>query len=225
MVSDTKSPRVSVICPARGRPEYLRSAVDSLLSRAAHPEQVELLFRFDEDDPSLAQEIDACFAIDPCDRTVISVGPRHGYVGLYRYYNELSAMARGEWLLLWNDDTTMVTDGWDDLLLEGPQNTVQFLRVDSKPEADPTFPATHRGVYEAMGHLSLNAHCDAWISDVSWWAGCQVLRNDIVFHHHLLADETAQGRVDDMPRFKGPEQVAVRAIDIERVKALHGGKL
>lgn len=215
-------PIVSALYPARGRPYALHRSTRSLLDLAAHPERVELLFAFDADDPQLASEMGIVASLGaryPASRLVTVIGARRGYARLHEYFNELAALSRGAWLLHWNDDTDMVTPGWDDLLFTAPPVSVQLLRRDVCATADPTFPATGRPVYEAMGHLSLNAHCDAWVSDVSWWAGCQVLRNDIVFTHHCMADQTARERVDDMPRFKGPEQTAERARDIERVKA------
>lgn len=213
---------VSALYPARGRPYALRRSALAFLTLAARPERVELLFRFDADDPHLQAEMGALSSVArefPRSRVVVIVGERFGYVRLYEYFNELATISRGAWLLQWNDDTHILTPRWDELLFEAPPVSVQLLRRDVCETADPTFPATGRPVYEAMGHISLNAHCDAWVSDVSWWAKCQVLRNDIVFHHDCLADQTAGERVDDMDRFKGPEQTALRAVDIERVKA------
>ena len=213
---------VSVLYPARGRPYALHRSAAASLDRAARPDRVELLFRFDADDPQLASEMGVIASLArryPHSRLLAITGERHGYVGLHDYFNELAAVSRGAWLLQWNDDTDILTPAWDDLLFQAPPVSVQLLRRDVCATADPTFPATGRPVYEAMGHISLNGHCDAWVSDVSWWAGCQVIRNDIVFAHHCMADQTARDRVDDMDRFKGAEQTAVRAGDIERVKA------
>lgn len=210
---------ISVLIPTRGRPENLRASIDSCYALAAHPERVEVIVGADLDDPCLPEIVDIASEYD----AVLWVSDvRYGYPRLHEYFNGLARRARGAWLIHWNDDSEMRTRGWDDLLCDAPPVAVQFLRIDERPTADPTFPVTSRAVYEAMGHLSLNAHCDAWISDVSWWAGCQVQRDDIVIKHHLLADQTARERTDEMTPFKGPEQTALRAKDIAAVKALLG---
>jgi hypothetical protein len=43
-------------------------------------------------------------------------GPRigKGYDSLHEYYNELASKATGDWLMLWNDDAVMETEGWDE---------------------------------------------------------------------------------------------------------------
>lgn len=210
---------ISILIPTRGRPGNLKASIDASLQLAAHPERVEIMLGADLDDAFLEDIRNLAEAYAPNTRIEV-FRERYGYEGLYVYFNRLAELSKGAWLLNWNDDTEFVTQGWDTLLCEAPPVAVQFFRRDVLESADPTFMATSRNIYEAMGHLSLNAHCDAWISDVSHWAGCQVIRNDIVFRHHCLADKTARERCDDMPRFKGPLQTALRKIDIGKVKAL-----
>ena len=208
---------ISVLIPARARPANLQAAIDSCIQLAKHPDRVEVLVALDKDDPQLRLMTEV--AKSRSARSFVSE-VRHGYLHLYRYFNKLATASKGDWLVIWNDDSEMLTQGWDDLLVDAPEVAVQFLRRDVLKTADPTFPVTSRNIFEAMGHLSLNGHCDAWISDVSWWAKCQVTRDNIVLRHHCLADQTAGERCDDMPRFKGPEQTALRAKDIEAVKVL-----
>jgi hypothetical protein len=208
---------ISVLIPTRSRPTNLRASIASCYALANHPERVEVMVGVDGDDPLLSQVLAAC---DGWSIKILRAPKRYGYKHLYEYFNRLAAASKGAWLINWNDDAEMLTQGWDDLLCDAPEVAVQFLRRDEIKEADPTLPVTSRNIFEAMGHLSLNGHCDAWISDVSYWAGCQVVRNDIAFRHHCLADQTARERCDDMPWFKGPEQTALRAKDIEAVKVL-----
>ena len=114
----------------------------------------------------------------------------------------------------------MLTRGWDELLCEAPPFSVQFPRRDIVANADPTLPVVGRKIYEAMGHLSKNAYCDAWISDISAFAGTSITRNDIVFVHHRLNDATMKAQNDggvEWQRFT--TQKPERRIDMDKVIA------
>lgn len=216
--------KISMLLPARARPANLKSSVQSVLDLAHKPDEVEILVRLDADDPHLRQEMQ--ILQEPSAEILVDVGPRYGYAHMHRYYSELAAQARGEWLFIWNDDTDMVTRGWDSLTLDCPLFSVQFPRRDTTPTTDYTFPVIGRPVFNALGgRVSENAYCDAWLSDVSGFAGTSIIRDDVVFHHHRLNDDTlreqANGNAEWM-KFTADDQKAMRIKAMEKIMAAPG---
>lgn len=214
---------ISMLLPARGRTANLYASVDSVYSLASHPENVEVLVRMDDDDKCLQDEQVVLADIAKHvgrDLVRVEVGPRLGYARMHEYYNDLAARARGDWLFIWNDDIEMLTEGWDEKIADAPLFSVQFPRRDMRDTTDYTLPVVGRPVYESVGHLSLNAYCDAWISDVSAFAGTSVIRNDVVFLHHRLDDETLReqaGASSEWAKFVTEEQRALRRCDMEKI--------
>ena len=208
--------RIAILLPSRNRPDYLRKSIASLLDNATHPERVEIMLRFDDDDPSLAEEV------NDCKNYRVYIGPRLGYRRIFEHFNEMCRDSRADWLMMWNDDTEILTKGWDELICQAPPHVVQFLRRDIFDDADTTLPVTGLSVFDAMGgHLSLQTHADEWIGNVAKDSGVLLRRNDIVFHHHRLQDET--GRERDMnydtDGFSTPEMRALRKVEADKVRA------
>lgn len=217
----TKSVAISVLCPTRGRPVHLRQSIESLRRLAIEPSEIEVLLRFDEDDRSLPEWVSLDESAGGiCCKSII--GPRWGYKRMHDYYNQLASLAVGKLIFIWNDDTDMLTSGWD-LMLRRSDDLVQFLRRDILEVADTTVFVLARKVYDAVGHISLNAHCDEWwrliCEDVP---GAAVFRNDIVFTHWRLNDLTAdeRDRNYDVPGLHTEENVIARHRDAEVVKEL-----
>lgn len=223
-------PTFSMLLPARGRPKNLRPSVESVFRLASDPERVEVICRFDECDPHLEEEREILSSVvreiglRPL-QIAVGVGARLGYSRMHEYYNQTAARARGDWLYLWNDDIEAVTPGWDTLLLEAPAFSVQFPRRDTTKTTDYTLPVVGRPVYQALGHISMNAYCDAWLSDISAYAGTSVVRDDVVFVHHRLDDETLRDQANgnaEWAKFTADEQRKMRREDMERVMAAPG---
>ena len=214
---------ISVLIPTRGRPDELRQAIATMHDLAFRPQQIEYLLRTDVDQPRAWATWPRPFDRSRDLKLTETRGPRGaGYREVYRMYNELAEGSNGDWLINWNDDVEMLTPGWDDLLRQAPSHSIQFLRRDILEKADTTFPATGRSVYLAMGHLSLQTHADDWMRVVAERAGVAVWRNDVVFHHHRLNDETSWDRDHggyDVGGFNAPETQALLEKDAERVRA------
>lgn len=208
---------ISVLLPTRKRPEGLRVAIRSVLDLAHSPDDVEIILRVDDNDPT-----------DYSSYGHVLRGPRWGYKHLYKYYDELSAASRGPLLLLWNDDLVMLTKHWDSRLKEYEQRLcVQFMKRDiyapkieddSYQNIDTAYPVYPKLLFEVMGHVSLNCHCDSWLDYVSEACGVKVLRHDIVVHHDRPEDETAAERVFDWEAFHTSDNTSCRANDIEKVR-------
>lgn len=214
MPRDAGSGMISVLLPTRNRPMSLARSVTSLLDNATG--EIEILIRVDDD-----ETLPYGFADSGCR---VITGPRYGYRYLHRYYNELAGMAQGEWLMLWNDDAVMLEHGWD-AIIETVAPGLKVLAMDQWC----IFPVVHRSLYELLGHLSLNAHCDSWLEAVC--SKCGILPSvPIKWDHTKPRDRTTQEREEmnqiTSPEFFSPGCQALLQQDVEKVKqALHGQSL
>jgi len=219
------TPSISMLLPARGRPKHLKLSVESAFDLASIPDTVEFIVLLDDDDPHLREEMQILQAFSFADNIQIGIDRRLGYSLMHEYYNRSAEAAKGDWLFMWNDDIQMVSNGWDDLVRDAPLFSVQFPRRDITKTSDYTLPVIGRPIYNALGHLSMNAYCDAWISDFSAFAGTSIVRDDIVFLHHRLDDMTMAGQADggkEWQRFTEEEQLRMRRADMEKVIAAPG---
>lgn len=206
---------ISVLCPTRGRFDSMLASFQSLASTGR---DFELLLYVDDDDPQL----DRYRRLAP---TII--GPRHGYPGLHHYVNALADQARGDWLLLWNDDATMTTKAWDDMI---HAQEPAVLSPGTNHGGDPTsvkrciFPVVPTAWVRHVGHFSLNRHNDTWWGYIGRDLG--LLRPIGVHIHHDRFDltgghddETAQGREYD-PAFFGDEVQRLIRADTDAIRSL-----
>jgi hypothetical protein len=141
--------------PSRGRPTSLLAAINSLKWNACYPANVEVLV-----------------AADPGDQETVAVAriakawhwtapERYGYARLHEYYNHLATLAHGDWLLVWNDDAIMVTEGWDEII-RAQDPAVLWLGANHHHTAS-MFPAWPRAWAVATGHVSPVPHNDTFL--------------------------------------------------------------
>ncbi len=219
---------ISVLLPSRGRPEALAASIQSLREKARRPDQVEILVAADPDDQATAT---AAFELG-CPCWVAPV--RYGYSRLNLYFNELARLAGGSWLVLWNDDARMETQGWDEIinvlggsyLPSGAKIHVCDLWVDGHSPDLCTFPVISRAIYQAAGGYSPHTcHCDTWWQDIGRALG--VIKpipvrvdhqradltgghNDTTYHEGLAGYRSAE--------FYGPEVQGHMRDTIERIR-------
>lgn len=203
----------SVLIPSRARLERLRKTVRSV-RETSDAERVEILVRFDDDDlASLAgrTELEA-------DGVRVVVGPRGaGYGDLAVYYRELSALARGAWIWIMNDDACVAgcirgrspTDltaarGWDDQLAAMP-----LTGVFAQPElyqlggsgyldcAGGAFPLVPNRCWEGLEYGQPGNPIDTWFDQIlrvrSGWS-VRFLRGVAVVHLRDTYDELEKHR-------------------------------
>ena len=206
--------KISVLLPTRGRITPLIATINSLLDNFSSDNEIEILLRFDEDDnntfETVKQNID--------DRRIkYLVGPRYGYPGLHHYLNELASEAKGDWLMLFNDDALMQTKYWDKEV-EKYNDKMVFLDSHSNQNTfSLLFPIVPRKVTEIWGHFSLSRHCDGWMNDIA-----NMLEIKVVLPIHILhdladltgnnRDETHKGR-KYLDVYRNPEDEALRKYD------------
>lgn len=170
---------ISVLIPSRQRASMLKGSSKTWV----HP-LVEILVAIDKDEPEL-------YEYEQIPNIKLFKMKRYGYENLHEYYNYLAKKARGDWLMLGNDDAFMLTDNWA-MGIQGDHTYPQVFNVWS--EQDNLFPIISRAWYEAVGHFSLNTHADSWIQQTAELIGKTKFIPGIEIKHYgeELHDETHQ---------------------------------
>lgn len=217
-------PLVSVLFPTRGRVQWLNEAVDSLDSLCQDKSLVEYAFKVDHDDEAsiaavrkLAERLPARILISPRGK---------GYFDLHHYINDLSGIAKGDWLFIFNDDARMKTNGWDQILLNvdprsipkwGGSEDVCLLgpRVIER-EISWEFPVLRRKTFEILGHFSHAYSNDAYIYWVMSGLNAACVLTSIQISHFV-------NEVNDQVKKEGSEAAAnssMKSLMGPEVKAL-----
>lgn len=183
--------KISVLIPTRQRTDVLYRGIDSVINQAHDISNLELIFRFDEDDDYALSECMKYYQVEPTntidksadfkwgnsDFKVIEtfskkhsismrfiVGKRHGYVLLNRYYDEMCFMSTGEYLLIWTDDMILLdNDRYDgwDTLVNEGKDQIYLFTFDWQDGYPRIVP---RKFYELNNRLSPNVLDDRyWI--------------------------------------------------------------
>lgn len=181
---------ISVCFCSRGRPASLARALASLLDTADDPAEIKITVAIDQDDEAMAQAL-RNFGTDPAT-TVLGrpevyfwVAPeRYGYTGLHHYLNALAKMAKGRWVMWFNDDMAMKTQGWDTVVRAAPQG-VLWPAANHVAHANiaPIWP---RAWSDATGYVTPTMHMDTWLQYVAEHLGC----------HHKIPVEIEHDRFD-----------------------------
>lgn len=179
--------RVSVILPTRKRIEKLSASLDSLVKTAKN--DFELLVAVDNDD---LETVD--FLVKQYPESIILVVKRFGYTQLHEYINRLSQMATGDWLMLWNDDSIMMTQDWDELISK--QSGFKVLRplgnqFNYLPGQMNIFPIIPKDWVRVLGYFSKSPHNDSYAQYVANEAGIHVdIPIKIEHRHYSVTGET-----------------------------------
>lgn len=175
----------SVIMPTRDRLEMAVKSIESLGEG-----DYEVLLYVDNDDPQL----EGYKRLGQRKNVRVFVQPRLTYYKFQEMVNFLSKKAKGDWLLLWNDDAYMKSSGWDKKLATYDHNKIYVARWWKFPQKLNLFPAITRKMYKVQGFYSLSPHCDSWVQDISTQLGCEVWFDDIEVEHirdeNSLSDDT-----------------------------------
>lgn len=205
---------VSVLLPTRQRVTLMRESVASLLATATAPASVEVLLAVDRDD---AETLAALPTLPVAVRSIVV--PRFGFPQLHEYFNLQARIARGRWLLIWNDDKIMESAGWDQVLAETPP-CVGWLASNQRWNTSPAVP---RAWTELVGHVALQLHVDSWWNHVGRFSGYR-RQLPITFTHHRFDltqennDPGFRSRAYDRVTFDSPEVQALVRHDAAQIK-------
>lgn len=162
---------ISVLLPTRGRPGALENCLSSLIKRTRNPGSVEIMLAFDNDDTDHMahfEDVVAPYLDSSGVKYTAFKFQRLGYLRLNEYLNELARHSAGDWLFFWNDDATMVTTFWDDVIKKytGQLRLLRATTNHDHPYA--IFPIVPMEWVKITGHLSPHQINDAWVSQIAW---------------------------------------------------------
>ncbi len=185
-------PLVSILLPTRKRVSLLCESVDSLFSLAIDHSRLELIVKVDDDDKETIKVVSE-WAARPKSPVRMIVSPRgNGYHDMHLWVNEMSKMARGDWLIVWNDDAKMVTGAWDEILSQvqitkgewhGVTDVACLVLVTSEFVMSTAFFFLRRKVVELLGRFSYTPHVDTWTTSMMRMVGSCLYVNYIQVQH------------------------------------------
>jgi hypothetical protein len=162
---------IAVLLATRGRTETLFRSVRSLFDLAAVPDRVQILLAFDRDD-TVGIDFFTSQIVPWLDQHEINyramVFDRMGYSHLNLYYNGLAPHASAQWMIVWNDDAVMETQGWDSTIMQhsGEFKLLAFHTHRDHPYS--IFPILPSKWYELTGYISPHPSQDAWLSQQAY---------------------------------------------------------
>jgi hypothetical protein len=196
-----------VIVPSRGRPGNVARLIRAIARTATA--QTDLIFGFDDDDPSLRQNIAVTTAWSDQMPVGVETGPRKSLGG---WTNQIALTAAGDYRALasFGDDHVPQTCGWDKLLLAA---------IDGMGGVGIAYPddGIRDDVGEAWVMSSAIVRALGWMCEPSlqhWWvdevitvigreAGCLTYLPDVMVRHNHPAAGRGQFDATYWEAFEG----------------------
>lgn len=187
--------RITILLPTRGRTEALLTALKSVVEAAARPDLLEVMLAFDDDDQGsigyFTENIAPWLSTTGAEFKALEY-PRFGYNRLHLYINSLVENSSAPWILFWNDDAVMKTQGWDDVIRQY-QDKFLLLRAETNHEHPyAIFPIFPREWAEVCGHVSEHPLNDAWLSQVGYLL--DIVEDVPIFIEHERHDLTGKNQ-------------------------------
>jgi glycosyltransferase involved in cell wall biosynthesis len=185
-------PKISILLPTRKRTAAVVKSISSLLANAKDTSHIEILVAYDNDDQESREFFSETWFpfLEQCQATSkVFETERFGYLRLYKYVNFLAEQASGDWIMFWNDDALMLTENWDEEIVNN-DGYFGLLRMPCVTMNHPfaLFPIIPREWIELFGMVSPVNHSDWWIYNVTVPAG--QMKNIPVQVYHDRADVT-----------------------------------
>lgn len=180
------TPRISILCPSRGRLEPLKLAINSAMKTASNPDQIEFCIWIDNDDTTYDDFL--------LQNKLINIQVIRGQrMWLSIMFNCLAAIAKGDYLMWIGDDTKFCTNDWDQLLtneIDKFDNQIGLVYVNDLANYEQkyaTIGMLHRNWVTSFGFL-LTPHIrdngiDGWVTDVARQIGRCKYMEEIHIEH------------------------------------------
>lgn len=162
---------IAILLATRGRTESLGRSIRTLVELADNIKSVQLMFAFDNDDDigfgyfnnNLKPWLDEQGVAYTAMRF-----QRMGYVNLHKYNNAMAKQTDARWLVIWNDDAVMQSQGWDSTIMsyEGQFKLLSFKTHNMHPYS--IFPIVPRKWYDILGYISPHPTQDGWVSQQAY---------------------------------------------------------
>ncbi len=222
---------IAILLPTRGRAEMLERSIQSLISMAKDPNQIQLMLAFDNDDEvgtkHFEQVVQPWLDDNMINYTAMMFEPL-GYIRLNEYVNELARNSDARWLVFWNDDAVMETQDWDKEIMkwDGQFKLLAFRTHNLHPYS--IFPIVPRKWLDLLGYLSPHQISDAWLSQQAYMLDImERIPVEVLHDRHDLTgnnkDETflkrpmLEGNPMDPDDFHSIDQTGIRHADCAKI--------
>lgn len=232
-------PLISILFCTRGRPQGLREAVQALEDRAGDRNQIEYVFKVDDDDLETLQVIKELGSGPLLGRATLLTSPRgRGYAEIPGWLNEMGKVARGDWLFIYNsDDSLMISQDWDRYIEFYPVHNLWHRNHDicllfamsTNREGGICVPLItdfiiiRREVFNLLGRFSPEGvtNADNWLYSVLNMLGSAFILRTVVIKHYQDDDpirlESGQPRYDSGQLLQSPWGIRERMKDVEKL--------
>lgn len=155
--------------PTRNRVSLLKECLDSLNTKTSDPSLVELLVKVDDDDSETLKFINTYSSTLPL--RIVTSPRKNGYGSLHEHYDSLAKISESEFLMVFNDDIEMMTQGWEQRFI--PYSGMNFILAVHNERVlngarSPIFenyngnPSIPHDLYKSLGTLSHHPMLDDW---------------------------------------------------------------
>lgn len=197
-------PLVSVLLPTRGRPQDFCESVSSLYDLAIDKHAMEFIVKVDDDDQATLDALPRLQDLLGYQLKVLKSPRGGGYKDMHLWVNEMSRMASGDWLFIWNDDARMMSNGWDEELRlanlrpgtwHGVDDVACFIAATHDRPGASEFFFLRRKVTEILGRFSFIPHNDTWVSTLMRFTESLFWLPSVVVKHnsHVIDDTRKEG--------------------------------
>ena len=168
---NTHEYKIAILLPTRGRSDALERSVKSLVDLADNMDLVQFMLGFDNDDAEgiagFQESLQPWLDEQGINYTAMSFEPL-GYTRLNEYVNKLALESDADWLVFWNDDAYIETQGWDTTIAKhtGEFKLLAFHTHNDHPYS--IFPIAPRAWLDLLGYLSPHQISDAWLSQQAY---------------------------------------------------------
>ena len=224
---------IAILLATRGRQEPLMRSLQSLVDLANNAKRIQFMLAFDRDD---AVGIDYFMStVQPwMDQQGLQyhaeVFEPMGYINLHKYNNAMAAKTASDWLVIWNDDAVMETQGWDTVIAS---YTGQFQLLAFHTHRDhpySIFPIVPRAWFDLLGYISPHPTQDGWVSQQAYMLDIwQRIPVNVLHDRYDLtgnnADETfrnrpmLEGKPTDPRDFHSQQMIELRHQDCGKLAA------
>lgn len=219
----SSDPLISILMYGRDRPEIFREAAMSVARTCSNVGQVEIINKFDDDDPNvhryleIASEIRQQFGIHV--KTVVS-NRLNGYWNIHTYINDLSLMTRGKILWILGDDI-MVQGDWYSLLASTRNKFQDCIYVVHVPGAGAKqgkmiAPAVSREWIDVLGFVSPHPAADRFLALLA--SQCGRLISDPAINNGIVLSHNEDHQIPRMP-------INTHATSIKEIIGQHAARL
>jgi len=159
--------KFSIICPTRGRVNFIRRSLLSIQKHTYNIDNVEVLLAVDNDDEEMEN-----FWFKGVNLRIYKFDRKECFG---EYYNDLAKKATGDVIWVWSDEVLLCTNRWDHMVEKKVKKsrwkvwlgeTSDFIVKDGKTvafghpitqERFSCFPMVSREAYEALGYVHVNS--------------------------------------------------------------------